>query len=128
MQAVYEYTHPDTNKPDMAVVRYQIGGRKAFAQCHPSGNGWLKSRPEGKLPLYNRIGIKDAQTVIVCEGEKAVHTLTAIGIEATTSPMGAGKAALADWAPLKGKTVYLWPDNDTPGINHMADVRKLIEA
>jgi len=72
---------------------------------------------------------------VVVEGEKCVHALANIGIVATTSPGGAGKAAKADWSPLAGKRVYLWPDNDLPeagrssgGREHMRTVAKLLEA
>jgi hypothetical protein len=73
--------------------------------------------------------------VIVVEGEKAVHALYDIGVVATTSPMGAGKAKEADWSMLEGKKIYLWPDNDPidertkrqPGIEHMKDVQSILE-
>jgi hypothetical protein len=79
--------------------------------------------------------------VIVVEGEKAVHALQAImpsGFAATTSPGGAGKASHADWTPLAGKSVFLWPDNDPPnapdkpkpgqrtGFDHMREVGEMV--
>ncbi len=128
VQTVYKYTNPETKLIDLAVVRYQPNGHKAFAQCSPQGQGWVKAKPEGKLPLYNRSRISKQDSVIVVEGEKAVHALFDIGIQATTSPMGAGKASFADWSPLKGKSVYLWPDNDAKGIEHMESVRTILDA
>jgi len=50
-----------------------------------------------------------------------------VGVVATTSPAGAGKAEFADWSLLAGKLIYLWPDNDIAGINHMKEVARLIE-
>lgn len=47
-----------------------------------------------------------------------------IGVVATTSPCGAGKAQYANWEPLASKTVYLWPDNDTNGQKHMDEVEQ----
>jgi len=128
VEKVYKYTNPETKLVELAVVRYQPNGHKQFAQCSPRGSEWVKSRPEGKLPLYNRSRIAKENSVIVVEGEKAVHALFDIGIQATTSPMGAGKASLADWTPLKGKSVYLWPDNDSKGIEHMEAVRGLLNS
>lgn len=127
VQTVYKYTNPETRLVDLAVIRYQPNGHKKFAQCSPNGKGWLKARPEGLLPLYNRSRLRRADSVIVVEGEKAVHALADIDMVATTSPMGAGKAGLADWTPLTGKKVYLWPDNDDPGIAHMRDVEKILD-
>jgi len=64
----------------------------------------------------------------VVEGEKCVHILYGFRIVATTSPGGAGKAKHADWRPLNGKKVYLWPDNDADGKGqqHMRDVYDLL--
>lgn len=134
VEAVYKYTHPETRAIEFAVIRYWPHDRKQFAQCSPVQNGWIKARPQGKLPLYNRKRVVAADTVIVVEGEKSVHALNEIGVVATTSPMGSGKAKEADWTPLHGKTVYLWPDNDQPdaktgkvsGIAHMQDVQAIL--
>jgi len=128
VERVYKYTNPETKLVELAVIRYQPNGHKQFAQCSPRGDAWVKSRPESKLPLYNRSRIAKENSVIVVEGEKAVHALFDIGIQATTSPMGAGKASLTDWTPLKGKVVYLWPDNDSKGIEHMEAVRGLLDS
>lgn len=135
VEAVYKYTHPDTKAVELVVIRYRKETRKAFAQCSPRDGGWVAGRPEGKMPLYNRSRIKEAKGVLVVEGEKAVHALADIGFPATTSPMGAGKAHEADWSPLKGKTVFLWPDNDpvdpktnvSTGIEHMKAVQAILE-
>lgn len=135
VEKVYKYTNPATLQIELAVIRYWIEGRKAFAQCSPNGQGWLKQRPEGKLPLYNRKRLNEAETVIVVEGEKAVHALYDIGIVATTSAGGAGKAKESDWSLLNGKRIYLWPDNDPvdpktlrqAGILHMKDVQSILE-
>jgi len=135
VEETYKYTNPRTARVELAVIRYRINGRKAFAQCSPNGSGWLKARPEGKLPLYNRKRVQESETVIVVEGEKAVHALHKADMVATTSPMGAGKARESDWSILSGKKVYLWPDNDPvdpktlkqTGIDHMKDVQAILE-
>lgn len=135
VEAVYVYTNPKNRETELVVIRYLVEGKKRFAQCSPQHGGWVKSRPVGKMPLYNRCRIAPAEAVVVVEGEKAVHALTDIGIVATTAPMGAGKANQADWTPLTGKTVYLWPDNDpvdektgeSTGEKHMREVQALLE-
>lgn len=135
VETVYRYTHPETRAIELAVIRYHSSGRKQFAQCSPVESGWIKARPQTKLPLYNRKRVIAADTVIVVEGEKSVHALNEVGVIATTSPMGAGKAKEANWSILAGKSVYLWPDNDSPdsktgkvaGVAHMQDVQKILE-
>ena len=44
----------------------------------------------------------------------------------TTSPFGALSAAKADWTPLHGRTVVIWPDNDAAGLQYAADVARLV--
>ncbi len=68
-----------------------------------------------KLPLYNLQATLSADVVYLTEGEGKCDTLNAVGLVATTNPLGA-----SSWAPqytehLKGKTVILCIDNDEPG-------------
>lgn len=42
-----------------------------------------------------------------------------------TSPNGANAAKKADWSPLKGRQIIIWPDNDKPGRKYAADVCRL---
>lgn len=135
VEEVYKYTNPDTRAIDLAVVRYYVEDKKRFAQLSPVSDGWVLKAPQGKLPLYNRSRVRESESVVVVEGEKAVHALASVGIVATTSPGGAGKAAKADWTVLTGKNVYLWPDNDPADIKtgkktgeaHMLEVKSILE-
>lgn len=128
----YRYIDPETKQDDLVVFRCEpsLDGqkRKGFIQCTPYKGEWALRGVEGKLPLYNRTGIATTDQVVVCEGEKAATALIGIGICATTAPGGAGKdAADVDWSPLEGKEVYLWPDNDEPGITYMQRVAEELE-
>jgi hypothetical protein len=136
LEGCYCYTNPDTGKIDLGVLRIvPPGEKKRFWQFHQTTGGFIMEAPSKPLPIYNRQRVKAADVVAVVEGEKCVHALHDIGITATTSPGGAGKAEYADWTPLAGKTVYLWPDNDAPdpktgrrtGILHMEEVAKILE-
>lgn len=135
VENLFRYTNPDSGEVDLAIARYWLEGRKCFAQISPVADGWVFRAPQGKLPLYNRTRVRESKSVIVVEGEKAVHALAQIGIVATTSPGGAGKAQRADWSSLEGKAAYLWPDNDpidpktgtSTGIRHMQDVQSILE-
>lgn len=100
-----------------------------------TGNKWIRALsfdgtkpvykmpdyPNGK-PLYNLPKIKDADVVYFVEGEKVAAWLGRIGLVATTCG-GAQDHDKADLTPLRGKTVYLWPDNDEAGRKHMEAVR-----
>jgi len=81
--------------------------------------------PEGK-PLYglDRLAAAPDALVIVTEGEScadALNALKAAGCVAITSG-GASSAQAANWQPLTGRRVMVWPDNDTAGANYAADV------
>lgn len=135
LTATYVYANPETHAPELIVFRCEEGGRKRFIQASPAGEGFVMKAPAGKLPLYNRARIMAQPAVIVVEGEKCVHALHEIGVAATTSPGGAMKAHLSDWSPLRGKTCFLWPDNDQgdstypsgKGKAHMREVGRILE-
>lgn len=103
-----------------------------------NGNKWIRALsfdgakpvykmpdyPNGK-PLYNLPKIKDADVVYFVEGEKVAAWINRIGLVATTCG-GAQDHDKADFAPLAGKTIYLWPDFDEAGKKHIEAVRSLL--
>jgi hypothetical protein len=118
-----------------SVVRFRKqDGDKSFRQMSRTAGGWWLKVPDAGRPIANRKGIAAADMVVCCEGEKATKALLSVGICATTSPQGALNGDKADWSPLKGKQVVLWPDNDTPlekyprglGWEHMRRVRECV--
>jgi len=127
-EGFYAYTDPATGRVDLVVVRFREADGKKFHQFKPNGelDRFIFGAPPEPRPLYNRQRVAATEKVIVVEGEKCVHALHSVGFVATTSPMGAGKASYADWSPLAGKTVYLWPDNDEAGVKHMAEVADIL--
>lgn len=126
VEATYLYTDPDTRRLELVVVRFRSAdGKKAFWQASSTGDGLILKAPLKPWPLYNRTRVRDADTIVVCEGEKCVHILHEFGIVATTNPGGAGKSQHADWTPLVGKRVVLWPDADAAG--HMRDVARILD-
>jgi len=128
VEAQYLYTDPDTGRIDLIVLRW-LGqdGKKQFLQASKNGSGYYLGAEKGPKPLYNRTRVRQSQEVVVVEGEKCVHVLHAIGIVATTSPGGAKAPDKADWSPLAGKRVYLWPDNDENGLAYTRTIGKLLE-
>jgi hypothetical protein len=123
-QHTYRYTNPDTGKVDLAVFRIDPPHveKKRFMQAHEADTGWVLKGITPPMPLYNRTRIRNADQVVLVEGEKAVHALHAGGIVATTGPGGAGKSHLWDLSPLAGKNVIVWPDNDESGKEHARQV------
>jgi hypothetical protein len=120
--ATYDYCD-ETGSLLFQVVRYEP---KEFKQRRPNGkDGWVWNL-EGVDPVLYQfpelMSADPAKPVFICEGEKDVDRLIAIGLVATTNPMGAGK-----WKPeyarcLKGRSVVVVPDNDKAGSDHAAAV------
>jgi len=108
------------------VSKYLLAnGEKTYRPFNAAG----KMQPPDPRPLYRIPEIRTANTVILTEGEKCADALASLGFEAT-SAMGGANALIekTDWAPLAGKTVLLWPDNDAPGREFMARVKPALEA
>jgi hypothetical protein len=123
-----QWTYLDTTgeQTRLIVFRLSTPEGKTYRQVTPVDGGYILKGPERPLPLYGLPGLAGADTVVVCEGEKCCDSIRPYGFTGTTSPMGAGKAGLADWTPIKGKIVYVWPDNDGPGHKHADDVAGIL--
>ncbi len=122
-EAVYDYTDKD-GRLLFQVVRYSP---KDFRQRRPNGaGGWVYDLKGVQRVLYRLPEVLEAvgrgQTVYIAEGEKDADNMRALGLVATTNPMGAGK-----WRPeysetLTGASVIILPDKDDPGKKHAAQV------
>jgi hypothetical protein len=79
-------------------------------------------------PLYGLpalLALAPGSPICIAEGEKAADAARAAGFVATTSPHGAESAGKADWSPLAGTDVLLFPDNDPAGERYAAAVAAL---
>lgn len=72
----------------------------------------------GKL-LYrlHKLAQNSGAVVIVTEGEGKADMLERIGCTVTTSG-SSSSADGADWSPLQGRRVLIWPDNDDAGAKY----------
>ncbi|MEM9626686.1 MAG: DUF927 domain-containing protein [Pseudomonadota bacterium] len=81
--------------------------------------GWHWKAPDAPRPLYNLPAILERPDalVIVTEGEKSADAAAHLFPDLiAVSPMnGAKSPAKADWAPLAGRHVVIWPDHDESG-------------
>lgn len=98
-------------------------GEKEFVQGHLNASGAEVWGMRGIETILYRVDDIAARTwVAIVEGEKSANRLQAAGIPATTC-CGGSKA----WhdglnAPLAGKSVAIFPDNDEPGRTHAEQV------
>ena len=116
------------------VLRFDSGGGKQFRPLtlwRPAKGGKVEWRWESwppKRPLYGlrRLAERPSNPVVVCEGEKAVDAATRLlpGFVVVTSPNGSKSAGKADWSPLRGRRVTIWPDADAAGLAYANDVAK----
>lgn len=71
-------------------------------------------------PLYGlqRLAEHPSAPLIVTEGEKAADAAARLlpAFAAITCPNGAKSVDKADWSPLRGRTVTIWPDADAAGL------------
>ncbi len=117
-----------------AVCRWEKGDGKqilplAFCTGPTGERAWqFRQFPEPR-PLYrlDDLAARRNVAVLVCEGEKAADAAAEMFPEmvATTSPAGSKAAAKADWTPLAGRDVVIWPDNDEPGAVYAQAVARL---
>ncbi len=96
-------------------------GRRAWRAA-----GMPTPRPFYRLP--DVLARRDAR-VLVVEGEKAADAAAKLfpDLVATTPPHGALSPHKADWTPLKGRHVAVWPDNDKAGAEYARRQRRGIE-
>ncbi len=94
------------------------------------GTAWRWKAPPAPRPLLNLAQLQAQPTagVLIVEGEKAADAAAALfsSVVVTTWPSGCKAISKADWSPLAGRQVTLWPDNDDPGRQAMAELARLL--
>lgn len=124
-------------RPLFVVARFEPPGRKKEILPLTYGTlgrrrGWHWKAPPVPAPLYGLpdLAARPDAPVVVVEGEKKTAPSTRLFPEhvATTWQGGADAAGRADWAPLEGRRVVIWPDHDAPGRKAAADVMKACRA
>lgn len=111
------------------VLRWNFkDGSKEIRPVSLVNGVWIKRGMPEPRPLFNLPQVIAAENVVVCEGEPSVIAAQSIlptRFVATTSAHGAKAADTADWTPLAGKLVWLWPDNDSSGETYIDTIARL---
>jgi putative DNA primase/helicase len=115
-----------------------VGERKQFAPLTYWVNGstnkgeWRYKAPPNVRPLYGLPGLQSATRpeVWIAEGEKATDALAALlpGAAVLSWQGGAQAVSKADFSPLDGRDVVVWPDNDDAGKQAAEAVRHVLVA
>jgi hypothetical protein len=109
------------------VYRFDPPGKKKEYRPWDAVAGKLQAphlRPLFNLPQVCKSGI-----VLLVEGEKCAQALIEQGICATTAMSGANTdVSKTDWSPLRGRSVYIWPDHDASGQHYAQNCAQAILA
>ena len=114
----HRYPYVDAEGHEVVrVLRFEKRGEaeKTFRPIYESAGVWAIGLPQGQLPLYARPQIEHESPVLFVEGEKAADAAIELGLSATTCIGGANASSRTNLAPLAGREVVLWPDNDPAG-------------
>jgi putative DNA primase/helicase len=111
------------------------GGReKLIRPFWHDGTRWThgEPKPDGGKALY---GLHDVSAfskalVLLCEGEQKADALTTIGAGRFVGVTSGSctSAGAADWSPLAGRHVLIWPDHDESGAKYADEVTTKLEA
>lgn len=106
MAVVCRFDLPDKSKVVLPYTYCTDGTRKMWR--------W-QAIPKNR-PLYNldKLGANLEASVMVVEGEKTADAAQKLfpDIVVTTWQGGANGVMKTDWAPLQGRKILVWPDND----------------
>lgn len=145
-------THPHNGKPSkvweyrgqcgsllMKVMRFYIQKGDARSKdyrpltyCRDSKgrNSWRWKQPVKKRPLYklDLLAKRSKAPVLLTEGEKAADAAASLlpGYVCMTWPGGSKALGKADFKPLHGREVLLWPDNDAAGKDCMLKLAAML--
>ena len=120
--ATYDY-HDEARNLVFQVVRYEP---KDFRQRRPTSGGWEWSVQGVRVLPYHlpELMADPTSPVVVVEGEKDADNLSRIGMLATCNAGGAGKWTAEHSEFLRGRRVFIVPDNDEAGRNHAEQVAR----
>jgi putative DNA primase/helicase len=116
------------------VLRFEASGGKEFRPLtlwRPAAGvkpEWRWESWPPPRPLYGLHDLAQKQTapVVVVEGEKAADAARQLlpSFAVVTTPNGSKGAHKADWTGLRGRTVTVWPDADTAGLEYARAVAR----
>ncbi len=133
LSAIWRY-HTQNGRLIGCVGRFDKadGGKEVLPQMFaqgPSGRrAWRWMSFPKPRPLYRLDALAQApeKSVVITEGEKAADAAQRLlpDYVAVTWPGGCKAVQHADFAPMRGRNVVIWPDADTPGLSAAQEIAK----
>jgi hypothetical protein len=140
-QALHAYTDVSGNPLYWRVRVKNTGtGEKWIRPFYHDGKKFKSGeppKPDAGKPLYglHLMYARSEALVWIAEGEKAADALnTAFAAwnvdmqHVATTSGGMSSASSADWMPLSGRRVIVWPDNDEPGAKYAGEVSDKLQS
>ncbi len=131
-QALHTYTDRDGQPLYWRIRAKNEAGDKWIRPMKLNGTGYVLGEPAAEefpsgKPLYRlrELASNPGEQVIITEGELKADMLAALGLLVTTSG-AADSAAKADWQPLAGRDVLIWPDHDEAGMRYAQAVQEVL--
>ena len=99
------------------ISRFDLGqGKKEVLPQVFTAKGWRWLSFDKPRWLYglDELALRPEDDVLIVEGEKCADAARKLlpGYVSITWPGGGKAAALADWSPIYGRNVLIWPDRD----------------
>lgn len=114
------------------VLRCEMPAGKWTPAVTYTSEGWALVTWLSPRPLYglDQLAARPDRPVMVVEGEKAAEAAQRLlpGWVCVTWPGGTQGVKHADWAPLTGRDIVIWPDADEPGLEACADIVKRLRS
>ena len=110
------------------MVKYEP---KNFIQAKYDNGNWIWSMKDARYVLYNLSNVIKSDTIFFVEGEKDADNVNKLGLIATTTVGGAASFAkrAEQYSPfLRGKNVFILPDNDKAGYKYASDIEKALKS
>ena len=131
-QALHEYQGAEGEPLYWRIrMKHPKTGEKWIRPMRFNGTGYELGEPklESGKPLYRLpdIAVHSNAPVWLVEGENCADALAALGMTATTCG-AVGSVDKANWQPLTGRDVIIWPDNDDPGRRFAEEITTRLQA
>lgn len=124
----WDYLGPDGSLLGHVARFEDSSGKTVVPFFRPAQGGFDIGGPTESRPLYggDLLAASPGRAVFILEGEKCASAMQSLGFVAVASQGGAMAAGKTDWEPLRGRQVFILPDNDEPGENYARDVARLL--
>ncbi|WP_177198136.1 AAA family ATPase [Nitrosomonas communis] len=139
VEAIHRYTDKDGNIIFLKIrLKNPDTKEKRIRPLYHNNSLWIWGEPKffnDLKPIYNLsiVSSNPKAKIWICEGEwaadqlnKFFQRLKVYKLNIATTSGASTSANKADWSPLVGREIVLWPDNDLAGYSYAKDVANIL--